>query len=68
MALNKNQEIYSWGSCFQTGQNDNQNRHTPQKMSFFRNMRVQQVACGGLHTLALTKDHKAFCWGSTEGG
>lgn len=68
VALNKNQEIYSWGSCFQTGQNDNQNRHTPQKMSFFRNMRVQQVACGGLHTLALTKDHKVFCWGSTEGG
>jgi alpha-tubulin suppressor-like RCC1 family protein len=27
-----------------------------------------QVSCGGLHTLALSKDHKVYCWGSIEGG
>ena len=31
-------------------------------------MKIQSVACGGLHTLALSKDNKVYCWGSTEGG
>jgi large repetitive protein len=67
-AINKNQELFSWGSKYQTGLNDKENRHTPLKLEFFKNNKVSQVSCGGLHTLAVTKDNKVFCWGSTEGG
>jgi alpha-tubulin suppressor-like RCC1 family protein len=37
-------------------------------MDYFKNHKIQQVACGGLHTLVLTRDNKVYCWGSTEGG
>lgn len=40
----------------------------PGKVEYFRKHKIQHVACGGLHTLALTKENKVYCWGSTEGG
>jgi alpha-tubulin suppressor-like RCC1 family protein len=68
VAINKHEEIFSWGSMQQTGQNDIINRCIPCKMDFFKKMKVKQIACGGLHTLALGRDHKVYCWGSIEGG
>ena len=43
-------------------------RDTPQQIQFFRHLRISSIACGGLHTLVLTKEHQVYCWGSTEGG
>ena len=40
----------------------------PSQVLALKNARISQIACGGLHTLALAKDHRVFCWGSTEGG
>lgn len=57
VALNKNHEIFTWGSMYQTGQNDQEDRSIPKIMAYFKNTRISQVACGGLHTLALTKEH-----------
>jgi len=37
-------------------------------LEYFKNHKIQQVSCGGLHTIALTKESKVYCWGSTEGG
>jgi len=44
------------------------NRDEPGRIEFFKGMKLQSVACGGLHTIALTKDNKLYSWGSTEGG
>mmetsp|Transcript_34656 Transcript_34656/g.53034 ORF Transcript_34656/g.53034 Transcript_34656/m.53034 type:complete len:151 (+) Transcript_34656:6645-7097(+) len=37
-------------------------------MDYFKHIKVQNVACGGLHTLVITKTNILYCWGSTEGG
>lgn len=41
MAINKNQELFSWGSKSQTGQNDLKNRDIPSKIEYFRNHKIQ---------------------------
>lgn len=62
------QELYTWGSAMLTGLNDTENRHVPTSMEFFKNQKIVQVACGGLHSMVLTKKGILFAWGSAEGG
>jgi len=41
MAINKNHELFSWGSYSQTGLNDSINRNTPAKMDYFRDKNIK---------------------------
>ena len=68
MALTKMQELYTWGSAMLTGLDDKENRHIPTVMEFFKNHKIAQVCCGGLHTMVLTKKGTLYAWGSAEGG
>lgn len=36
VAINKNQELFSWGSMYQTGQNDSKNRSQPQRIAYLK--------------------------------
>jgi alpha-tubulin suppressor-like RCC1 family protein len=68
MALTRMSELYTWGSAMLTGLDDKENRHIPTPMEFFKNKKIVQVSCGGLHTMVLTKKGVIYAWGSTEGG
>jgi alpha-tubulin suppressor-like RCC1 family protein len=37
-------------------------------MTFFNKTKIQLAVCGGLHSIAVTKDGELYSWGSTEGG
>ncbi|KAG3015767.1 hypothetical protein PC121_g13644 [Phytophthora cactorum] len=38
------------------------------QVAALRSVSVRQVACGGLHSLALTTDGKVYSWGCSDGG
>lgn len=37
-------------------------------MDFFSKTKILTAVCGGLHTVAVTKDGETYTWGLTEGG
>ena len=41
-------------------------RSLPGKLSFFDDKNIVQVACGGLHNLALGADGKVYSWGCND--
>ena len=78
LALTKSQELYVWGSGALTGLGDEMkenaetgegdNVHSPTVHEFFKNQKLVQISCGGLHTIVLNHEGDLFTWGSTEGG
>ena len=66
LALTKNQELFVWGSGALTGLGDKlkensetgeyENIHQPTLLSFFKNQKIVQVSCGGLHTIVLNHE------------
>ena len=71
LALTKNQELYSWGWGYLTGHGlseDDDNVLIPRNLQCFQGKKIQQVACGGLHTAVIVDDGDLFIWGSAEGG
>lgn len=51
-----------------TGLNDKENRSVPATIEQFSCNNVKQIACGGLHSIVLTKQGQVYTWGSNEGG
>lgn len=65
MALTKAGHVYSWGEGEEglLGHGDTRSQNVPKRMEAFRNMEIQAIACGGLHSLALTKQGTVYAWG-----
>ena len=68
-----------WGCGSLTGLDVDQNVCIPTYLDFFNkarskskltslNNKINQIACGGLHTALITQNGDLFTWGSSEGG
>ena len=71
LALTKSQELYSWGWGYLTGHGLSENDDNvliPKNLQCFQGKKIQQVACGGLHTAVIVDDGDLYIWGSSEGG
>ncbi|CAD8142128.1 unnamed protein product [Paramecium pentaurelia] len=65
--ITKDGELYTWGTgnSGQLGHNNDKDYNTPQLVEFFtkNNLKVNQVALGDYHTVALTHDGDVWTWG-----
>jgi len=64
--------VYSWGNGEGglLGHGNFDSACEPKKMEFFNpaKFKVEQICCGGLHTLAVTTDGRCYAWGRADGG
>ena len=62
--------VYSWGNGEEgiLGHGDVKSYNTPKRLDSLRDLDVRSVVCGGLHTLALTRNGHIYSWGKGEGG
>ena len=58
--------VYSWGNGEDglLGHGDIYIQNQPKRIEALRNLEIHSVVCGGLHTLALTKDGSIYSWGN----
>jgi alpha-tubulin suppressor-like RCC1 family protein len=70
VALNSSGQVYSWGQGEGglLGHGDTKSSATPKLIETFKNMDIVSVVCGGLHTIAVTKEGMCYAWGRGEGG
>jgi alpha-tubulin suppressor-like RCC1 family protein len=70
VALDTHGNVFSWGQGEGglLGHNDTQIQNTPKLIEGLRNVLVDSICCGGLHTLALSKNGLVYAWGRGEGG
>ena len=65
-------EVYSWGDGYKgkLGHNDQESRDTPTRIdpSVFGGEFVVGVACGGIHSAAVTREGSVFTWGCGSDG
>ena len=65
-------EVYSWGDGYKgkLGHNDQESRDIPTRIdpSAFGGEFVVAVACGGIHSAAVTREGSAFTWGCGSDG
>ena len=63
-------ELWAWGSNLdgQLGLGDDGERDSqrPLRLTALDGQRIRQVACGGMHSVALTFDGKLFSWGCND--
>eukprot|EP01132_Coremiostelium_polycephalum_P003660 gene3660-4558_t len=64
MALTKNGRLYSWGNGYfgALGHSDNLNQLAPKLVNTI-NSEIMDIACGGDHSLALTRDGELYGFG-----
>ncbi len=69
VALTLSNELYTWGhgDSGLLGHGNNESLCVPKRLEELKK-RVLIVACGGLHTVVVTKDNEVFAWGRGEGG
>ncbi|CAG2175104.1 unnamed protein product [Oppiella nova] len=72
LAMNSVNHIHSWGRYVwgQLGRDVTQEKvySKPERISFFDDKDVQQISCGGHHSLALTSNGQVYGWGCNEYG
>lgn len=70
IALDSHGNVYSWGQGEGglLGHGDSKSQNSPKIIEALRNIFVETICCGGLHTLALTKNGMIYAWGRGEGG
>jgi len=44
------------------------NKPIPTRVEILSKTKIHIAVCGGLHSVAVTKDGDVYSWGSTEGG
>lgn len=70
LALCTNHSVFSWG-IGHDGQNGHAilaNVRTPRKIEYFDTLKVVQISCGALWSLAVTSAGELYCWGYGDGG
>jgi len=70
VALDSHGNVYSWGQGEGglLGHGDTKSQNSPKIIECLRNVLIDSVCCGGLHTLALSKNGLVYSWGRGEGG
>ena len=70
LALTADGAVWSWGfgRYGQLGHGDGHNQLQPKKVAAFADQRVNAVAAGVAHSLAITADGSIFAWGEGETG
>ena len=72
LACNSDGDVYSWGDGYKgkLGHNDQEPRDIPTKIdpSVFGSEFVIGVACGGIHSAAVTREGSVFTWGCGSDG
>ncbi|KAJ4900362.1 hypothetical protein Rs2_14313 [Raphanus sativus] len=65
MALTQEGQLWNWGanSNYELGRGDNLGGWEPMPVPSLEGVRITQIACGGYHSLALTKEGKVLSWG-----
>lgn len=70
LAITESGALYSWGynNCGQLGLNDRKNRNSPHliDVSHFKNEKVVKIACGSVHSFAMTHSGKIYLWGDNR--
>ena len=66
MAITKPAFVYTWGDGKEglLGHGDTRSQDVPRRIESLREVEVTSVVCGGLHTLALTKQGHIYAWGT----
>jgi len=52
----------------QLGLGNNKNENSPQLVTALQDIRIEQVSCGGIHSLALSEDGKVYSFGVNMAG
>ncbi|XP_075236817.1 RCC1 and BTB domain-containing protein 1-like isoform X2 [Lycorma delicatula] len=69
VALTEKGEIYVWGhNKFGELGNEGCNTKVPGLLPGLADVVIEEIACGGHHTLALDKDGKVYGWGQNNNG
>ena len=72
LACTADGDVYSWGDGYKgkLGHNDQESRDTPTRIdpSVFGGEFVTGVACGGIHSAAVTREGSVFTWGCGSDG
>lgn len=67
MALNKNNELYVWGSnnlhSLGLGDSIPEHRYVPTKMTFFNNKTIKTITASSHGGFVVTEDNKLYGWG-----
>jgi len=69
-ALTDDGRLFTWGlgKDGRLGLGTTESHHVPRAVEFSRGVAITQVACGGLHTAALTSDGQVLTWGLGASG
>ena len=72
LAVCEDDTVYAWGQgeggTLGLGNQDMKSRNIPTLIPSLSESYIKKVKCGGLHSLALTRDGRLFSWGRGEGG
>lgn len=68
--LTQDGKLYSWGAnnLGQLGLSDNNNRHSPQFVSYFTDIKIVRIITGYDFVYAVTNDGRVFAWGDNTYG
>ena len=63
-------KLYSWGQGDGglLGHGNTESQYTPKLIDGLSSLTIMSVVCGGLHTLAVSKQGQVYSWGRGEGG
>jgi len=69
-ALSSNGKVYTWGlgKDGRLGHSDRANHFLPHEVVVLSKHEIKEVACGGLHTAALSEGGEIFTWGLGKDG
>ena len=70
LAINDEFELFSWGkgTYGRLGHGDERDQSQAKLVRALRNHHIVQVACGGMHSIALTDSGEIYVWGAGSAG
>lgn len=68
--LTSDGKLFTWGQGEGglLGHGDCESLSIPKQIHLLDPVKIIQISCGGLHTLALSNSHEVYSWGRGEGG
>ena len=56
--------VYGFGyNICELGIGNDENQLIPIEIIYFKNIPISKIYCGGVHSFAITKSNKVYCWG-----